>query len=57
MHRQVPRMSPPNAPTHCRDAYGAPRQEQAVQVQAARQISWLIAAIPLYSQKIGDWGP
>ena len=33
-HREVPGMSRPNAPAHCRDAYGAPRREQAVQVQA-----------------------
>ena len=56
-HREIPRMSPPNAPAHCRDAYGAPRREQAVQVQAARHISWLPGAILLYSREIWRLGP
>ena len=56
-HRQVARMSFAKAHAHCRDAYRAPRREQAGQVQAVRQISWLPGAFLLFSRKIGDWGP
>ena len=50
-------MSPPNAPAHCRDAYGAPRQEQAVQVLAVRQISWLRGAIFFIAGRFATGAP
>ena len=52
-------MSPPNTPCSLQGSlYTLPwAKNQAVQVQAARQISWLPDAILLHCRKIGDRGP